>query len=82
MSRTFAPDYGALPTAAGYRPMHTWFVEVKLALTPFKDGPKYFETWLQARNAAKDYVAEVINSRTRAQKDGRCTRCPWPREIL
>jgi hypothetical protein len=52
--------------------MHTWFVEVKLALTPFKDGPKYFETWLQARNAARDYVAEVINSKTRAEKAKEC----------
>lgn len=68
MSRTFAPDYGALPTTAGYRPMHTWFVEVKLAVTHFDDGPRYYETWLQARNAAKAYVAEIMAKRIRAEK--------------
>lgn len=68
MSRLFCPDYGALPTPRGYRPMHSWFADEKLRLTVFKDGPRYFPTAAAARQAAKDYVTGIINGRDRAEK--------------
>lgn len=68
MSRQFCPDYGALPTLQGYRPMHSWFADEKLRLTTYKDGPRYFPTFSQARNAAKEYVAMKINGRDRSEQ--------------
>src|SRR5690606_27146326 len=67
MTRKFCPDYGALATHRGYRPMHSWFVGQPLMITVFKDGPKYFPTSGQAREAAKEFVASKINGRDRAE---------------
>ncbi|MEO3387341.1 hypothetical protein [Mesorhizobium sp. CAU 1741] len=67
MTRKFCPDYGALPTHLGYRPMHAWFADEKLKLTTFKDGPRYFGTFGEARQAAKDFVTQHINGRDRSE---------------
>jgi hypothetical protein len=66
MSRMFSPDYGALSTKHGYRPMHSWFADEKLKLTPIKSGPTHFPTFSQARAFAKEYVAQQINGRDRS----------------
>lgn len=59
--RLFLPDYGHLHTAAGYRPMSTLYQGEALRLCFYPDGPKFFPTAGQAREAAKEYVAAQIN---------------------
>lgn len=58
----FLPEYRAVPTSNGWRPSFRRFVGERERLVPFPNGPRYFATKDEARDAAKEYLRGQFNT--------------------
>lgn len=66
MTRTWFPEAHYMPYAGGYLPLHRWYVGEPFKQLPGKREP--YPTVTQAKNAARDYMAGVMDARLRADR--------------
>lgn len=57
----FCPDYRAVSTSHGWRPSYRLFEGQRERLVPYKNGPRYFPTADDAREAAREYLRPHLN---------------------